>query len=61
MNNDIEAKLAKELGVKKKMIRFFALRMLVELDQGKPLNTEDQRRLYNQSSVVTVKKVFGIE
>ncbi len=53
--------LGKAIKCKPKMVRFYALRMLVELANGKQLSPDDQHRLYNKASIMNTNEVFDID
>lgn len=58
ISESIDHQLARELGVKPKMVRFYALRMIVELAEGKPMSPERQRELFNQASKTKTEALF---
>lgn len=56
---EFEKELAEAFGISVKMLRFYALRMIVEIDREKPITRVDQHRLYNRSNNGTIQRVFG--
>ena len=56
--SEMDRKLGEELGVKAKMIRFYALRMIVELAEGEMMSPERQRELFNHASRVRTEAIF---
>ena len=61
MSERIDDLLGDELGCKARMVRFYALRMIVELARGKQSPNPEQRILFNKASVKNLKKVFKNE
>jgi len=54
----LEQDIAKAFGISVKMLRFHALRMIVELDQEKQISKKEQIKLYNKCSSITIQEVF---